>query len=112
MENNYIAQEQNIQEEYPVKFEVKYPEKSSRLLALLGIPGFFLKMVLLIPHLIIIWFLALASAIAVWFSFWVILFTGKYPKPLFNFIVGVLRWQNRINSFMYGLTDKYPPFSL
>ncbi|MBI3337534.1 MAG: DUF4389 domain-containing protein [Candidatus Staskawiczbacteria bacterium] len=112
MENNYINEKQNMEEEYLVKFEVKYPEKSSRILAFLGIFWFFPKIILLIPHLIVFWFLGIASSIMVWFGFWVVVFTGKYPKYFFNFIVGVLRWQNRVSVWMYGLTDKYPPFSL
>lgn len=99
-------------EGYPVKFEVSYPERSSRLLAVLGILWFFPKAILLIPHGIILWFLGIASFVAVWFSYWAVLFTGRYPKSFFDFIVGVMRWQNRTGSWMYGLTDKYPPFKL
>lgn len=99
-------------ENYPVKFEVEYPEQSSRLLALLGIPCFILKALILIPHLILVYFLGIAAIVAVWFGYWVVLFTGKYPCSLFDFVVGVVRWQSRINTWLYGLTDKYPPFSL
>lgn len=106
MENNSI-----VEEEYPVKFEVKYPEHSSRLLALLGIPWFLLKMILLIPHLIILWILGAVYMLIAWVALWVVLFTGKYPKSLFDFVVGVMRWQNRVNTWMLSLTDKYPPFS-
>lgn len=101
----------SVEEEYPVKFEVKYPEKSSRVLALFSIPWFFIKIAALIPHLIVIYFLNIASLAAVWLSFWAILFTGKYPKSFFNFVVGVARWQVRINAWMFSLTDKYPPFT-
>jgi len=104
--------ENNIIEDYPVKFEVNYPERSSRLLAFLSILLFFPKVIALIPHLIVLYFLDFASLIATWFSFWVILFTGKYPKPFFDFIVGVMRWKNRVHSWMCSLTDKYPPFKL
>ncbi|HUS50182.1 MAG TPA: DUF4389 domain-containing protein [Candidatus Paceibacterota bacterium] len=97
---------------YPVRFEVDYPEKSSRILALIAIPWFFLKSIILIPHIIVLWFFGIAQFIAVWLSFWAILFTGRYPKSFFNFVVGVLRWQNRMNAWLYSLTDKYPPFSL
>lgn len=99
-------------EEYPVNFDVAYPENSSRLLALIAIPWFFLKVILLIPHYIVIMFLGIAATIAVWFSYWAILFTGKYPRSLFNFVVGTLRWQARLSSWMFSLTDKYPPFTL
>ena len=110
--NNQNNMENKINEVYPVNLEIKYPENSSRLLALLGIPCFFLKALLLLPHLIIMWFLNIACAIAAWFALWVVLFTGKYPKTFFDFISGVLRWQIRLNAWVFGLTDKYPPFTL
>jgi len=104
--------ENNTTEDYPVKFEVSYPEHSSRLLAALSILWFLPKAILLIPHAIVLWFLGIASFVAVWLSFWAVLFTGRYPKSFFVFVVGVLRWQNRIEAWLYGLTDKYPPFKL
>jgi hypothetical protein len=104
--------ENNITEQYPVKLEINYPERSSRILALLGILFFFPKMILLVPHMIVIYVLNIASFVAIWFGFWAVLFTGKYPKSFFNFITGVVRWQTRMSAWMYGLTDKYPPFSL
>ena len=64
---------------YPVTFEVEYPEKSSRLLALIGIPWLFTKMILLIPHIIILYLLSIAVMVVVWIAYWAILFTGKYP---------------------------------
>ncbi len=99
-----------VVEEYPVKFDVEYPEHSSRLLALFGIIP--IKMIALVPHLIVMWALSIASAFIAWISFWAILFTGRYPKSFFNFVVGVTRWQNRINVWASSLTDKYPPFTL
>lgn len=110
MENNGMDEKYTM-EEYPVKFEIKYPEQSSRLLALLGIPWFFLKMMLLVPHLIILWLLGIAHMLIAWAALWAVLFTGKYPKSLFDFVVGVMRWQVRVNAWMLSLTDKYPPFS-
>jgi len=109
IENNSVSA---VEEEYPVKFEVKYPEQSSRLLALMGIPWFAIKMIALLPHVIILGVLNIAAIAASWLSLWAILFTGKYPRAFFNFVVGATRWQNRVNSWMYSLTDKYPPFSL
>lgn len=101
-----------MQEEYPVKFEVEYPEESSRLLALIGIPWFFIKIVALLPHIIIVSVLGAVAGFSAWISLWAILFTGKYPRSLFDFVVDVQRWQNRVNAWMFSLTDKYPPFSL
>ena len=100
-----------VEEEYPVKLEIKYPERSSRLLAFLGIPWFLLKTILLIPHVIILWFLGFVYMLIAWVALWVVLFTGKYPKSLFDFVVGVMRWQFRVNAWVLSLTDKYPPFS-
>ena len=97
---------------YPVTFEVEYPETSSRLLALIAIPWLFIKVILLIPHIIILYFLGIAAFIVVWIGYWVILFTGKYPRGMFDFVVGVSRWKVRMTAWLYSLTDKYPPFNL
>jgi len=105
-------EEKNIKREYPVKLEIDYPEKSSRLLALIAIPWFILKIILLLPHMIVLYFLNLAVTVAIWLSYWVILFKGRYPKVFFDFAVGVIRWQVRISAWLYSLTDKYPPFRL
>jgi hypothetical protein len=70
------------------------------------------KWFLAIPHYIILAFLYIAvliCTILVWFA---ILFTGRYPKVIFEFVVGVLRWGLRLNGYAFLLiTDKYPPFS-
>jgi hypothetical protein len=66
-----------------------------------------------IPHYIVLFFLWIAVffvVIVVWFT---ILFTGRYPRGMFEFIEGVLRWGNRVGGYAFALvTDKYPPFSL
>lgn len=71
------------------------------------------KWLLAIPHYIVLGFLAIAVlfvTIIAWFS---ILFTGRYPKGLFDFVVGVSRWGLRVGAYAFFLTtDKYPPFSL
>ena len=68
---------------------------------------------LAVPHYIVLaflWVIALAVVLAAWF---VILFTGSYPRSLFNYVVGVIRWTNRVNAYAFTLvTDQYPPFSL
>jgi len=79
-----FMEEKNIKREYPVKLEIDYPERSSRLLALIAIPWFFLKIILLLPHIIILYFLNLAVIVAIWLSYWVILFKGRYPKAFFD----------------------------
>lgn len=73
-----------------------------------------LKWLLGIPHYIILCFLWIAFAVVWIISFFVIVFTGKHPKGLFDFKVGVLRWTWRVGFYSYQVlgTDKYPPFSL
>ena len=97
--------------DYPLRIEVDLPEAPSRLMALLGI-FFIVKGLLLLPHIIVLYFLAIAQFIIIWIGYWAVLFTGRYPEGLFNFTVGVFRWQMRVNAWFYGWTDKYPPFNL
>ncbi len=96
--------------DYPVRFDVDYPELPSRGLALLGVL-LFIKGLLLIPHVIILFALGIAVSLVVYIGYWAVLITGKYPMGLFDFVVGVQRWQSRTDSWMYGFADRYPPFS-
>ena len=71
------------------------------------------KWFLAIPHYLVLLFLGLAAVIAVIAAWFAILFTATYPRGLFDFVVGVLRWSNRVNGYAFALvTDQYPPFSL
>lgn len=90
--------------EYPITVGVAYPEKLSRL-------STFFRGILLIPQYIVLWLVGIVAGIFVFFAWWVILFTGKYPKGLFNFVAGYMRWMTRVSGYYYLLTDKYPPFS-
>ena len=95
-------------EEQSVHLDLAYPDAQhmNRWLPLV-------KWLLAIPHYVVLFFLwvaALVSVIVAWFA---ILFTGSYPRSLFDFVVGVLRWSNRVNGYAFTLvTDQYPPFSL
>jgi hypothetical protein len=71
------------------------------------------KWILVIPHLVVLFFLGIAAWVVVIISWFAILFTGRYPRGLFDFVEGVMRWQNRVVAYSFLLvTDAYPPFSL
>ena len=96
-------------EEQAIHLDMVYPDAKTQL----GRGWPLIKWFLAIPHYIVLFFLGIA-AIVVWVIAWfAILFTGRYPKGLFDFIVGVLRWGLRVSAYAAILiTDKYPPFSL
>src|SRR5262249_4248974 len=97
--------------DYPVRVEADYPPQSSRLLALCGVL-LFPKAFLLLPHLIVLYFVNLAAAFVIYIGFWVVLFTGRYPRGMYDFATGALRWQTRVSAWFMGLTDQYPPFGM
>ena len=96
--------------DYPIVVTAEVPPRNSRLLAFTGI--LFIKAILLLPHLIIVWFLQIAAFLMAWIGYWIILFTGRFPEGLHGFLTGVTRWNTRINGWLLSLTDQYPPFSL
>jgi hypothetical protein len=90
---------------YPLTFEVDYPESLSRWAPLY-------KWLLVIPHILVLavlFILAFAVLTIAWFA---ILFTGRFPRGMFDFIEGVIRWSYRVNAYAYLMRDEYPPFSL
>ena len=96
-------------EEQVVHLEVDYPDAQKDLNR--WYPLF--KWLFAIPHFIVLVFLAVAAFFAVIIAWFAILFTGKYPKGLFDFVVGVGRWNLRVAAYAFLLvTDRYPPFSL
>jgi hypothetical protein len=97
---------------YPVTVEADYPEQSSRLLALAGVLFMWPKAVLLLPHLFVLYFVQLAAFVVAFLGYWVVLFTGRYPRGMHEFVVGALRWQTRVSAWLLGLVDRYPPFSM
>ncbi len=92
---------------YPVSVEGELDTNLSRWLWLV-------KWLLAIPHFIVLFFLWIAFLVLTVIAFFAILFTGKYPRGIFDFNVGVLRWTWRVGYYSYSAlaTDKYPPFSL
>ena len=71
------------------------------------------KWLLAIPHYIVLFFLNIAAFVVVIIAWFAVLFTGRYPRGLFDFVEGVIRWQNRVIAYAFLLvTDQYPPFRL
>jgi uncharacterized membrane protein len=105
-----------MRDEYPstetdqaVKVEIPYPDVKKDLNRWMPLVKWFLA----IPHFIVLVFMFIAvvfCSILAWFT---ILFTGRYPKGIFDFVEGFLRWSLRVNAYAFLLTtDQYPPFKL
>jgi hypothetical protein len=96
-------------EEQNVHLELDYPDAERDLNRWLPL----VKWLLAIPHFIILFFLSIGAFVAVVIAWFAILFTGRYPQGLFDFVVGVGRWWLRVEAYAFLLvTDRYPPFSL
>lgn len=96
-------------EEQAVHLDFPYPDASRDLNRWLPL----VKWLLAIPHYIVLFFLAIGAIVAVIIAWFAILFTGRYPRGIFDFVEGVLRWENRVTAYAFTLvTDKYPPFRL
>ena len=96
-------------EHQSVALDFPYPDAERELSR--GLP--LVKWFLAIPHYIVLVFLYLAALIAVILTWFSILFTGRYPRGMFDFVQGVIRWHNRVVGYALVLvTDRYPPFRL
>ena len=104
-----VDQYPSSDEEQSVHLEIKYPDASTELNRYLPL----VKWLLAIPHyacLIVLGIVAFLLGVAAWFA---ILRTGRYPKQLFDLVVGVNRWNYRVTAYAFLLTtDRYPPFRL
>lgn len=96
-------------EEQSVHLDLDYPDVAQDLNRWL--PP--VKWLLAAPHYVVLFFLAIAAVAAVIVAWFTILFTGRYPRGVFDFIEGLLRWGLRVEAYAFLLiTDRYPPFSL
>ncbi len=69
------------------------------------------RIILAIPHIIVISLISIVALFVFVIAWFAVLFTGKWPTGLRNFVIGLTRWTTRLNAYMYLLTDEYPPFS-
>jgi uncharacterized protein DUF4389 len=91
--------------DYSARLEIAYPAELNRWLPLV-------KWLLVIPHLFVLFFVGIgAFFVGIW-AFFAVLFTGRYPRPAFDYLVGTLRWVYRVLAYMHLMVDPYPPFSM
>ena len=96
-------------EEQSVHLDLDYPVVATDLNRWLPL----VKWLLALPHYVVLFFLGIAAVIAVVGAWFVVVFTGRYPRRIFSFVEGVLRWALRVEAYAFLLvTDRYPPFSL
>jgi len=99
----------SVDDEQAVRLDIAYPDAKNDLNRWLPL----VKWLLAIPHYIVLAFLYIAAVVVVIIAWFAILFTGRYPQAMFDFVVGVLRWSLRVGAYAFLLvTDRYPPFSL
>lgn len=96
-------------EEQSVHLDIDYPDVERDLNRWLPLVKWFLA----IPHFVVLFVLVIGAVVAIAISWFAILFTGKYPRGLFDYVVGVGRWGLRVQAYAFLLvTDRYPPFTL
>ncbi|HEX7299800.1 MAG TPA: DUF4389 domain-containing protein [Solirubrobacteraceae bacterium] len=88
---------------YPVTFEADYVERRSRLTT-------FFRLILAIPHFIVMTLYGFAACVVVLIAWFALLFTGRWPRGMYDFVAGFLRYSTAVNGYIYLLTDAYPPF--
>jgi hypothetical protein len=96
-------------ERQSLRLDIPYPDARTELNRWLPLVKWFLA----IPHYIVLAFLGIAAFFCIVIAWFAILFTGRYPRDLFSFVVGVGRWAVRVEAYaLLMMTDRYPPFSL
>jgi len=97
-------------QDYPLSVTVAHPDASSRLLNF-PVLGFIIKLLVLIPHFLILGVLGVVAFVMVFVAGFAILFTGSFPEGMHKFVSDTVRWGFRVSAYLYALTDRYPPFS-
>ena len=90
---------------YPVHVRIEYRERQSRSRTLL-------RASMVLPHLVVLVVLQLAAIVVLVVAWFAILLTGRYPRALFGFVAGTLRYSTRVGCYWLLLTDRFPPFGL
>jgi hypothetical protein len=92
--------------QYPIRVQIEYPQS--------GIARWrpFLQYIMAFPHIFVLYFLWLAAAVGLFIAWFAIVFTRNYPAGIFTFVNGVIRWQLRVQAYVFLMTEQYPPFSL
>jgi hypothetical protein len=90
---------------YPARLEISYPSELNRWLPLV-------KWLLVIPHLFVLCFVGIGAVFVAVYAFFAVLFTGRWPRGAFDYLVGTFRWALRVAAYFHLMTDAYPPFSL
>jgi Domain of unknown function (DUF4389) len=117
--NRLTARFLNLSDGYPsfgingtdkhTDIEIAYPETVSRGHTLLR---FFLGWIYVgLPHGFILFFRMFAVWFLLFIAFWIVLFTGNFPKGMHNFNAGLIRWSSRLKAYLYFMTENYPPFT-
>jgi len=97
--------------DYPVSVEFIIPAHNGRFWAI-PVVGYVVRMLVLIPHVIVMLLVSMLVGLAMLILWIPVLFAGRYPKWGYALVGGYLRWNLRVNAFLLGLTDEYPPFRL
>jgi len=90
---------------YPASLEIAYPAELNRWLPLV-------KWLLAIPHFIVLSFIGIGAFFVAIYAFFVVLFTGRWPRGAFDYLVGTFRWAYRVVAYVHLMVDPYPPFSM